>query len=125
MADTGSTYRYTTAPSAKDVWGMVARGEVMMAIGIVAIVVLLILPIPAFLLDMLLTLSIGSSILILMTSILIKKPLEFTSFPTVLLVATLLRLALNIATTRLILSHGHEGSHGAGAVIETFGKLMM
>jgi len=125
MADTGSTYRYTTAPSAKDVWGMVARGEVMMAIGIVAIVVLLILPIPAFLLDILLTLSIGSSILILMTSILIKKPLEFTSFPTVLLVATLFRLALNIATTRLILSHGHEGSHGAGAVIETFGKLMM
>jgi len=125
MADTGSTYRYTTTPSARDVWGMVARGEVLMAVGIVAIVVLLILPIPAFMLDMLLTLSIGTSILILMTSILIKKPLEFTSFPTVLLVATLFRLALNIATTRLILSHGHEGAHGAGAVIETFGRLMM
>ena len=125
MADTGSTYRYNTAPSAKDVWGMVARGEVMMAIGIVAIVVLLILPIPAFVLDLLLSISIASSILILMTSILIKKPLEFTAFPTVLLVATLFRLALNIATTRLILSHGHEGSHGAGAIIDTFGRLMM
>ena len=59
MADTGSTYRYDTAPSAKDVWGMVARGEVLMAVGIVAIVVLLILPIPAFLLDLLLSISIG------------------------------------------------------------------
>ncbi|WP_430426233.1 flagellar biosynthesis protein FlhA [Phenylobacterium sp.] len=104
---------------------MLARGEVAMALGIVGIVVLLILPIPAFVLDVLLTISIGSSILILMTSILLKRPLDFTSFPTVLLVATLFRLALNIATTRLILSHGHEGAHGAGAVIETFGKLMM
>ncbi|MDZ4370355.1 MAG: flagellar biosynthesis protein FlhA [Phenylobacterium sp.] len=104
---------------------MLARGEVAMALGIVGIVVLLILPIPAFLLDVLLSISIAMSILILMTSILIKKPLEFTAFPTVLLVATLFRLALNIATTRLILSYGHEGSHGAGAVIETFGRLMM
>ena len=105
--------------------GWVLRGDVAMAIGIVAIVVLLILPIPAFLLDALLAVSITSSVLILMTATLIKKPLEFTAFPTVLLVATLYRLALNIASTRLILSHGHEGAHGAGAVIETFGKLMM
>ncbi|HEY0647468.1 flagellar biosynthesis protein FlhA, partial [Phenylobacterium sp.] len=125
MADVRPAYSYDTAPSARDVWGMVARGEVLMAVGIVAIVVLLILPIPAFLLDLLLSISIAASILILMTSILIKRPLEFTAFPTVLLVATLFRLALNIATTRLILSHGHEGAHGAGAVIETFGRLMM
>jgi len=125
MADVRPTYRYDTAPSARNVWDMVARGEVVLAVGIVGIVVLLILPIPAFVLDMLLSISIASSILILMTSLLIRKPLEFTSFPTVLLVATLFRLALNIATTRLILSHGHEGAHGAGAVIETFGKLMM
>jgi len=125
MADVRPTYRYDTAPSARDVWDMVARGEVVLAVGIVGIVVLLILPIPAFMLDMLLSISIATSILILMTSLLIRKPLEFTSFPTVLLVATLFRLALNIATTRLILSHGHEGAHGAGAVIETFGKLMM
>ena len=125
MADTGINPRLSGPPSARDMVGWLARGEVAMAIGIVAIVVLLILPIPAFLLDVLLSVSIASSILILMTSILIKKPLEFTAFPTVLLVATLFRLALNIATTRLILSHGHEGSHGAGAVIETFGKLMM
>jgi flagellar biosynthesis protein FlhA len=118
-------YRFDTAPSARDVWGWVARGEVMLAIGVVAIVVLMILPVPAFMLDGLLSISILMSVLILMTSLLIKKPLEFTSFPTVLLVATLYRLSLNIATTRLILSHGHEGAHGAGHVIETFGKMMM
>ncbi|MBL8770790.1 MAG: flagellar biosynthesis protein FlhA [Phenylobacterium sp.] len=106
-------------------WGWVARGEVALALGVIGIVVLLILPIPAFLLDVLLSISIASSVLVLMTSLLIKKPLEFTAFPTVLLVVTLYRLALNIATTRLILSHGHEGAHGAGHVIETFGKLMM
>lgn len=125
MANTGIDSRYGVAPSARDMWGWVARGEVGLALGIVGIVVLLILPIPAFLLDLLLSISIASSVLILMTSILIKRPLEFTAFPTVLLVATLFRLALNIATTRLILSHGHEGVGGAGAVIETFGKLMM
>jgi flagellar biosynthesis protein FlhA len=92
---------------------------------IIGIVILLILPVPAFMLDGLLAISITSSVLILMTATLIKKPLEFTSFPSVLLVATLYRLALNIASTRLILSHGHEGIHGAGHVIETFGKLMM
>src|SRR6201991_3418125 len=104
MADTGSTYRFDTAPSAKDMWGWVARGEVMLAIGVVGIVVLMILPIPSFMLDGLLSLSILASVLILMTSLLIKRPLDFTAFPTVLLVATLFRLALNITTTRLILS---------------------
>ncbi len=118
-------YRFDSAPSARQVWGWVARGEVLLALGVVGVVVLLIVPIPAFLLDGLLSLSIASSILILMTSLLIKKPLEFTAFPTVLLGVTLFRLALNIATTRLILTHGHEGVHGAGKVIETFGELMM
>ncbi|MGH6964085.1 MAG: flagellar biosynthesis protein FlhA [Phenylobacterium sp.] len=105
--------------------GWVARGEVGLAVGVVGIIVLLILPIPAFLLDILLALSITSAVLILMTSLLIKKPLEFTGFPMVLLVTTLFRLALNIASTRLILGHGHEGVHGAGHIIEAFGKLMM
>ncbi len=105
--------------------GWVARGEVGLAVGVVGIVVLLILPIPAFLLDMLLAISITSAVLILMTAVLIKKPLEFTGFPMVLLVTTLYRLSLNIASTRLILGHGHEGVHGAGHIIEAFGKLMM
>ena len=101
-----------------------ARGEVALALGVVSVLVLLILPVPAFLLDALLAISLASSILILMTSLFIKKPLDFTSFPTVLLVTTLFRLALNVASTRLILAHGHEGVHGAGQVIESFGRLM-
>jgi len=125
MADTGFSGRVSAAPTPKEVWGWLARGEVGLALGIVGIVVLLILPVPALLLDALLAVSITSAVLILMTALLIKKPLEFTSFPTVLLVATLYRLGLNIASTRLILGHGHEGAHGAGHVIETFGKLMM
>jgi len=112
-------------PTLRQVWGWVARGDVGLAIGIVGIVVLLILPIPPFLLDLLLVISISSSVLILMTSLLIKKPLEFTAFPTVLLVTTLFRLGLNLASTRLILSHGHEGTDGAGQVIQAFGQLMM
>jgi len=125
MADTSLQSRLASAPSARDMLGWVARGEVGLAIGVVGIVVLLILPIPAFMLDVLLSISITSAVLILMTSLLIKKPLEFTGFPMVLLVTTLFRLALNIASTRLILGHGHEGVHGAGHIIEAFGKLMM
>ncbi len=113
------------APTARDMLGWLARGEVALALGAVSIIVLLILPIPAILLDSLLVLSITSSVLILMTSLLIKKPLEFSAFPTVLLVTTLYRLGLNIGSTRLILSHGHEGTEGAGKIIEGFGNLMM
>ncbi|MEI6439497.1 MAG: flagellar biosynthesis protein FlhA [Alphaproteobacteria bacterium] len=101
-----------------------AQGEVAMAVGVIGVIVLMILPVPSFMLDGLLSLSITSAVLILMTSLFIKRPLEFTAFPTVLLVTTLFRLALNIASTRLILGHGHEGAHGAGKVIESFGRLM-
>ncbi len=125
MADVGVPSRLGQAPSARDVIGWIARGEVALALGVVGIVVLLIIPIPSFLLDVLLSISITSAVLILMTSLLIKKPLEFTGFPMVLLVTTLFRLSLGIASTRLILTHGHEGVHGAGHVIEAFGKLMM
>ncbi|WP_369058626.1 flagellar biosynthesis protein FlhA [Caulobacter sp. 73W] len=109
----------------RDIGGWLLRGEVGLAVGIAAIIVLLIIPVPPFLLDLLLSISVTSSVLILMTALLIKRPLEFSSFPTVLLVATLFRLGLNIASTRLILSHGHEGAHGAGHIIEAFGNLMM
>jgi flagellar biosynthesis protein FlhA len=125
MTDTSFQAMIAQRPSAKDVMSWVMRGEVILAIGVVGIIVLLILPVPAFLLDLLLAISITSAVLILMTSLLMKRPLEFTAFPTVLLVATLYRLGLNIASTRLILGHGHEGVHGAGHIIEAFGKLMM
>jgi flagellar biosynthesis protein FlhA len=113
------------APSPREIWSWVARGEVALALGVVGIVVLLILPVPALLLDLLLAISITSAVLILMTALMMKRPLDFTAFPTVLLVATLYRLGLEIASTRLILGHGHEGVHGAGHIIEAFGRLMM
>src|SRR3954468_16165159 len=125
MSDASVPSRYGQTPTPREMLGWVARGEVGLALGVVGIIVLLILPVPAFLLDLLLAISITSAVLILMTSLLMKRPLEFTAFPTVLLVATLYRLGLNIASTRLILGHGHEGIHGAGHIIEAFGKLMM
>jgi len=112
-------------PTAKSVVDGILRGEMGLALGVVGIIVLLILPVPPVLLDLLLAISLTGSVLILMTAVLIKRPLEFTSFPTVLLVATLYRLGLNVASTRLILGHGQEGTGGAGAVIEAFGHLMM
>ena len=102
-----------------------ARGEYALGLGVMALVMMLIIPIPPFLLDFLLAISITLSVLILMTALLIKKPLEFSAFPTVLLLATLLRLALNIATTRLILAHGHEGPQAAGNIIQVFGGFVM
>jgi flagellar biosynthesis protein FlhA len=125
MAQLDLNARTSSAPTAKEVWGWLSRGDVIMAVGVVGIIVLLIIPVPPVLLDLLLAISISSSVLILMTAILLKRPLDFTSFPTVLLVATLYRLALNVASTRLILAHGHEGVHGAGQVIAAFGALMM
>lgn len=100
-------------------------GELSLAIGVMIIIAVLLFPIPTFLLDVALGISITFSVLILMTALFIKKPLEFSSFPTILLVSTMLRLALNLASTRLILSHGHEGTDAAGSVIEAFGSFMM
>src|SRR5271165_4211900 len=125
MADISFTGMMAQRSTGKEVWSWVGRGEVAMALGVVGIIVLLILPAPPLLLDLLLALSITSAVLILMTALLIKKPLEFTAFPTVLLVTTLYRLGLNLASTRLILSHGHEGSEAAGQTIKAFGQLMM
>jgi flagellar biosynthesis protein FlhA len=112
-------------PTGRDMRGWLMRGEVFMAMGVIGIVMLLILPIPSFLLDLLLAISLVSSVLILMTALLMKRPLDFAIFPTVLLVSTLFRLGLNLASTRLILSHGHEGTASAGQVIQAFGSLMM
>lgn len=112
-------------PSGKDMLGWIARGEVGMAVGVIGVILLLILPIPAFLMDMLLAISLIFSVLILMTALMMKKPLDFAIFPTVLLVSTLFRLGLNLASTRLVLTSGHEGGDAAGHVIEAFGALMM
>ena len=101
------------------------RGDLALALGVVAILVVLILPMPSWLLDMALAISITFSVLILMTVLFISRPLEFSSFPTILLIATMLRLSLNLASTRLILADGHEGTDAAGYVIEAFGNFVM
>ena len=99
--------------------------DVGFAVGIVFILTVLFLPLPAFLIDIGLAFSIALSVLILMVALWIQKPLDFSAFPTVLLIATLLRLALNIATTRLILSNGAEGYTAAGHVIAGFANFVM
>ncbi|ACF00354.1 Flagellar biosynthesis protein FlhA [Rhodopseudomonas palustris] len=112
-------------PSLNEMIAILRRGDLALAIGVLTILVVLILPLPAIILDLFLAISITLSILILMTSLFIQAPLEFSSFPTVLLISTMLRLSLNMASTRLILSHGHEGTAAAGHVIEAFGGFVM
>ncbi len=99
--------------------------DIGFAAGIIAILSIFFLPVPAFLIDLGLAFSIAMSVLILMVALWIQRPLDFSAFPTILLVVTLLRLSLNIATTRLILSHGPEGVTAAGYIIGGFSKLVM
>lgn len=101
------------------------RGDFGLALGVVLILVVLILPMPAVMLDFFLAVSITFAVLILMTALFIHTPLEFSAFPTILLIATMIRLALNMASTRLILTDGHEGTDAAGYVIEAFGNFVM
>jgi flagellar biosynthesis protein FlhA len=108
-----------------DLGTMLRRSDIGLAVGMMAILVVLILPLPALLLDFSLAISITFAVLILMTSLFIQTPLEFSAFPTVLLISTMLRLALNLASTRLILAHGHEGTAAAGQVIQAFGGFVM
>ena len=101
------------------------RGEILLALGLIAILTVLILPMPPWMLDISLAFSITVSVLILMVVLFIEKPLEFSTFPTVLLIVTMLRLSLNLASTRLILTNGHEGTDAAGYVIQAFGGFIM
>ena len=112
-------------PSFGEIGNILRRGDIALAFGILTILVVLILPLPAIVLDLFLAISITLSVLILMTSLFIQAPLEFSSFPTILLISTMLRLSLNMASTRLILSRGHEGTAAAGHVIEAFGNFVM
>lgn len=105
--------------------GRSSNRDIGFAIGVVAILVVLFLPVPPFLLDLGLALSISLSVLILMVALWIARPLDFSAFPTVLLIATMIRLALNVATTRLILSKGNEGLTAAGQVVGGFSTLVM
>ncbi len=103
----------------------VFRGDIGLALGVISILVILIMPMPPWLLDIALALSVTFSVLVLMTSIFIEKTLDFTSFPLVLLITTIYRLSLNLASTRLVLSEGHNGPAAAGKIIEAFGDFVM
>jgi flagellar biosynthesis protein FlhA len=99
--------------------------DVGLALGIFCLLSLLILPLPTMLLDLGLSLSVTAAVLVLMVALFLERPLDFTSFPQLLLLTTLLRLSLNVATTRLILSHGNEGPTAAGQVVAAFGGFLM
>jgi flagellar biosynthesis protein FlhA len=112
-------------PTLGQIGTMLKRGDLGLALGVLAILMVLILPLPPILLDLALALSIILSVLILMTALFIHTPLEFSSFPTILLISTMLRLSLNLASTRLILANGYTGTSAAGHVIEAFGNFVM
>ncbi len=100
-------------------------GSFVMPIGILVLVAMMVLPLPSYLLDTFFVTNILLSLLILMVAMHTHRPLEFSSFPTLLLIATVLRLGLNVASTRIILGSGHEGSDAAGRVIEAFGEFVI
>jgi flagellar biosynthesis protein FlhA len=100
-------------------------GEVLAPLALVAVVLVMVIPLPAPLLDLLLAVSISLALIILMVGMYTETPLQFSTFPSVLLVVTLFRLALNVAATRMILLHGHEGPAAAGHVIEAFGNFVV
>jgi flagellar biosynthesis protein FlhA len=104
---------------------MLRQRDLLFAIFIIIVISVLVIPIPSFLLDVGLAVSITLSTLILLVAIMTRRALDFSSFPTVLLVATMIRLTLNMSSTRLILTNGHAGTHAAGDIIEAFGTLVM
>ena len=101
------------------------KGEIFFSLALISILVILILPLHKTLLDAALASSLAFSVMVLMTVLFLETPLDFSVFPTVLLVSTMLRLALNVASTRLILSDGHMGVFAAGDVIKAFGSFVM
>jgi flagellar biosynthesis protein FlhA len=99
--------------------------EVALVAGIALVLIILVVPLPGALLDAALALNITVSVLVLMVALLLTRPLDFQSFPQLLLITTLFRLGLNVATTRAILAEGHEGPEAAGDIIATFGRYLM
>lgn len=104
---------------------LVGSSSAMMALGVIGILMVMMIPLPTLLLDILLTFSITISIIILLMAMYVLKPLDFSIFPSILLIVTLLRLSLNVASTRIILLHGNEGTTAAGQVIHAFGTFVV
>ncbi len=101
------------------------NSDVFMAMAVVGIIVFMVMPLPTLLLDLLLSFSIMFALIILLASMYVQRPLELSSFPSILLLVTLFRLALNVASTRIILLHGNEGTLAAGKVIKAFGGFVV
>lgn len=105
--------------------GMMRHTDVLLAVGVLGILLIMMVPLPLWLMDVLLAANLAIGIVILLTAIFVLRPLDFSIFPALLLLTTLFRLALNVATTRLILLHGQEGTGAAGHVIEGFGNFVV
>ncbi|MGZ4819991.1 MAG: FHIPEP family type III secretion protein, partial [Terriglobales bacterium] len=107
--------------------GLGTRGSSALAAPILIILLLtmMILPLPAFLLDVFFSFNIALSVIVLLTALYTVKPLDFMAFPSILLVSTMLRLSLNVASTRVVLTQGHTGGSSAGKVIEAFGHFLI
>jgi flagellar biosynthesis protein FlhA len=101
------------------------KGSMAAPVLIIMLLAMMILPLPAFVLDMFFSFNIALSVIVLLTSLYTVKPLDFMSFPTILLVSTMLRLSLNVASTRVVLTEGHTGADAAGKVIEAFGHFLI
>src|SRR5450631_1389483 len=106
-------------------FGEFARNGLGVPVLVMAVIAMMVLPLPAFLLDIFFTFNISLSLIILLAVMYVRRALEFATFPTVLLGATLLRLGLNVASTRIVLINGHTGSHAAGHVIAAFGEFVV
>src|ERR1700754_637942 len=103
----------------------ILRSGIGVPVGVLAVLAMVVLPLPPIALDVLFTFNIALSLIVVMAVFYVSRPLDFGVFPTVLLLATLLRLALNVASTRVVLLHGHTGAHAAGQVIESFGQFVI
>ncbi len=117
----GTMTRDSAFRSANQMW----RGNLSIPFLLLAFLGMMMLPMPPILLDMFFTLNIGIALLVVLISVYVMKPLDFAVFPTILLVATLLRLGLNVASTRVVLMEGHKGGAAAGKVIESFGEVVI
>src|SRR5215216_7597026 len=102
-----------------------AKTHLLAPAAVLLVVLLMIVPLPAILLDLLLSIDIGLAVVLLLTSIYVKRPTEFSVFPSLLLLLTLIRLSLNVASTRLVLMHGQDGVEAAGDVIMAFGQFVV
>ena len=105
--------------------GLLKQGNLGVPILLLVILGMMTLPIPTMLLDIFFTFNIALAIIVLLVGVYAMRPLDFAAFPTILLVATLMRLSLNVASTRVVLLHGHEGGDAAGKVIQAFGEVVI